>query len=73
MVSSGDQFVLALTPEWEVLYLNVRLFLIPSRKKNLELVKKKKKRERKDDINIPAIINAMVEPEPDLNFDLIVV
>lgn len=73
MVSSGDQFVLALTPEWEVLYLNVRVFLIPSRKKNLELVKKKKKRERKDDINIPAIINAMVEPEPDLNFDLIVV
>lgn len=73
MVSSGDQFVLALTPEWEVLYLNVRVFLIPSRKKNLELVKKKKKRERKDDINIPAIINAMVEPEPDLNFDPIVV
>lgn len=72
MVSSGDQFVLALTPEWEVLYLNVRLFLIPSRKKNLELVKKKKKRE-KSDINIPAIINAVVEPEPDLNFDLIVV
>lgn len=72
MVSSGDQFVLALTPEWEVLYLNVRVFLIPSRKKNLELVKKKKKRE-KSDINIPAIINAVVEPEPDLNFDLIVV